>query len=500
MKLMKRISAIVLSLCLCIPCFSLVAHAADGKISFTDPETAVGEMVDVKCVLRSSGGSMGDIEVQLAFDSEYLSFQSGDGVEAADGSLTYKGDGGSSEVSFTMTFQALKEGETKITVNSSSVASGNGGTLTLTEGKSTVKIAEGDPSKIVQTETTSTGAGDKEVEVNGEKYTLTDAFADADIPAGYSKTTVSLDGEDRQMVTNEEGTVTLGYLKDAEGTGDFFLYNTEDATFSPYEEISISDTTSIIVLSDTSKVKLPKQYKEAKLTLNEKEFPVWQDSTKEDTYIIYAMNNNGETGYYQYDPNENTYQRVEINSTDEDAAKKNTGILGKIQNFIEKHLALIVLVGGLGAIIILVVLIVLGVKLHNRNAELDELYDEYGIDEEEDEPEEPVKEKKGGLFGKRKKDEDEFEEYEEDSFDEDDFEDDYEDEYEYDFEDDFGREDRFDTVELSSFEADEDVFAGYDRRDELTIDDLDDLLGEQPKKRGHIEADDAFKVDFIDLD
>ena len=302
------------------------------------------------------------------------------------------------------------------------------------------------------------------------------------------------------MVTNEEGTVTLGYLKDAEGTGDFFLYNTEDATFSPYEEISISDTTSIIVLSDTSKVKLPKQYKGAKLTLNEKEFPVWQDSTKEDTYVIYAMNNNGETGYYQYDPSENTYQRVEISSDDKDSAKKNTGILGKIQNFIEKHLALIVLVGGLGGIIILVVLIVLGVKLHNRNAELDELYEEYGIDEEEDEPEEPVKEKKGGLFGKRKKDEDEFEEYEEDSFGEDEFEDDYEDDYEDDFEDDFGSEDRFDTVELSSFEADEDVFAGYDRRDELTIDDLDDLLGEQPKKRGHIEADDAFKVDFIDLD
>lgn len=500
MKLMKKISAIVLSLCLCIPCFSLVVHAADGKISFTDPETAVGEMVEVKCVLRSSGSSMGDVEVQLAFDSEYLSFQSGDSVEAADGSLTYKGDGGSSEVSFTMTFQALKEGETKITVNSSSVASGNGGTLTLTEGKSTIKIAEGDPSKIVQTETTSTGAGDKEVEVNGEKYTLTDTFADADIPAGYSKTTVSLDGEDRQMVANESGAVTLGYLKDADGEGDFFLYNPENATFAPYEEVAISDTTSIIVLSDTSDVKLPKHYKEAKLTLNEKEFPVWQDSSKEDTYVIYAMNNNGETGYYQYDPNENTYQRVEINSTDEDAAKKSTGILGKIQSFIEKHLALIVLVGGLGAIIILVVLIVLGVKLHNRNAELDELYDEYGIDEEEDEPEEPVKEKKGGLFGRRKKDEDEFEEYEEDSFDEDDFEDDYEDEYEDDFEDDFGREDRFDTVELSSFEADEDVFAGYDRREELTIDDLDDLLGEQPKKRGHIEADDAFKVDFIDLD
>ena len=103
---------------------------------------------------------------------------------------------------------------------------------------------------------------------------------------------------------------------------------------------------------------------------------------------------------------------------------------------------MIVLVGGLGGIIILVVLIVLGVKLHNRNAELDELYDEYGIDEEEDEPEEPVKEKKGGLFGKRKKDEDEFEAYEESSFDEDDFEDDFEDDYEDEYEDDF--EDDFD--------------------------------------------------------
>ena len=36
-------------------------------------------------------------------------------------------------------------------------------------------------------------------------------------------------------------------------------------------------------------------------------------------------------------------------------------------------------------------------------------------------------------------------------------------------------------MELSSFEADDDVFSGYNRREELTIDDLDDLLGEQPK-------------------
>ena len=74
---------------------------------------------------------------------------------------------------------------------------------------------------------------------------------------------------------------------------------------------SISDSTSIVVLSDTSKVKLPSNYQEAKLTLNDKEFPVWQNSDSTDYYVLYAMNNKGETGYYQYDSQENTYQRMD---------------------------------------------------------------------------------------------------------------------------------------------------------------------------------------------
>ena len=134
----------------------------------------------------------------------------------------------------------------------------------------------------------SAAAVDLQVEVNGISYTLTDDFADADIPNGYARTQRSLDGADRQMVENESGKVCLGYMKDAEGNGDFFLYNEETASFSPYAEISISDTTSIIVLSDASQVSLPDTYQEAKLTLNDKEFPVWQDTVNEGLYVIYA--------------------------------------------------------------------------------------------------------------------------------------------------------------------------------------------------------------------
>lgn len=73
----------------------------------------MGDMVDVKCVLKSSSGSLGSSSVTLSYDASALKFNSGDGVTGGDGTLTYSGNGGSSEVSFTMTFQALQEGSTR---------------------------------------------------------------------------------------------------------------------------------------------------------------------------------------------------------------------------------------------------------------------------------------------------------------------------------------------------------------------------------------------------
>ncbi|MDY2814854.1 MAG: hypothetical protein SOU03_13020, partial [Dorea sp.] len=155
-----------------------------------------------------------------------------------------------------------------------------------------------------------------------------------------------------------------------------------------------------------------------------------------------------------------------------------------------------------------IILIIVGIKLHHRNLELDDLYDEYGIDaeeedeEDEDEFEEPVNARKSSAKkaadkGKKKdkdlekdgpavrkpvrevriEEEDDFEAFEPEPLDEEAFD---------NFEGYFGNSEYDDE--------------GYDGSDDF-IDDTTDLLSSHPeKKRGHTEFDDTFKMDIIDLD
>lgn len=184
----------------------------------------------------------------------------------------------------------------------------------------------------------------------------------------------------------------------------------------------------------------------------------------------------------------------------------------------DKHFKLFAIVLAVIFFILLITLIVIRVKLRNRDIELDDLYDEYGIDLEDEEPQpKKGKSKKEPAVKKpsrKVKDEDNFDLYDdEDDFDDfDEFEDDDYDEDDFD-EDDFEEEkeaplrtvkfDDFNTITdigLEGYEEDDFGLGGYDSSDDM-IDDLDELLSARPKnKRSHAEKDDAFKVDFIDLD
>lgn len=353
MKSFKKLAGLILAVCLMVPMFGSVAFAADGVLMFSDPSTQVGENVSVDLVVQSSDGqAVGDVNVTMSYDTASLEFVSGDGFTAdGSGNLTYTGSGSSAELRATMQFRALLAGSTSITVNSSTASVASGETLNLEQGSSAVTIeAAADGTTSVEPtgagETTGTAAGettDIVVTVNGTDYNFSEAFTTADIPAGFSETTLTFNGADRKFVANEAG-VYLGYLVDASGAGSFFLYNSENATFSPFVELTISETTSIIPLNDTEAVSLPENYQQVELTVQEQQYPAWADPADERYYVIYALNTRtGANELFQYDTEDQTYQHFEVPAQTEEETT-GAALPGALGEFISSHILMVLIV------------------------------------------------------------------------------------------------------------------------------------------------------------
>lgn len=207
------------------------------------------------------------------------------------------------------------------------------------------------------------------------------------------------------MITQEASGINAMYLTEKDSDdADFYLYNSDDGSFAPFEEVEIAKDRYIIPLMNDGKVNLPSRYQKTTLTLNGKEFDTWQDTKDAEYYIIYALNSDGEKTTYRYDTTDGTYQKYTPESTgsssSESKLSNGKGIWGKILNFVENFLDIVVIIAIALILLLVLVLIVTAVKLRHRDLELDDLYDEYGIDL--DEEEEALKAKKKKRNRKRK--------------------------------------------------------------------------------------------------
>ncbi len=473
MKAFKKLAGMILAVCLMVPMFSILAFAADGVLMFSDPSTKVGENVNIDLVVRSDGGTVGDVSVTMNYDTSALEFVSGDGFSAdGSGSLTYTGTGSSSELRSTMTFRALKQTDTTLTVNSSSAVLSSGETLNLEQGSSAISIAAADDGSTSVEASGTAAAGtstDITVSVNGTDYNFSEAFTTADIPEGYSETTMTFNGEERKFVANESG-ITLGYLVDASGAGTFFLFQQDDATFVPFAQVTISDTTSLIPLDNVEAVKLPDNYEQSTLTVQGYEFPIWSDpSVSNRFYVIYALNTRtNEAGLYQYDAEDETYQYFEAPASTEDT-DSGAALPGAFGQFISEHVMVVVTAMAVICLLLLILMIIFAVKLVHRNKELDDLYDEYDIPfDDEDDSNEKVSKKSSEKDLKSQKDEYAGNEFEDDEYEDDE----YDDEYEDDKYDDDEYDDEYEDEEYDDEEYDDEGEDGKDKDYDINFIDL----------------------------
>lgn len=568
MRKIKKLVVTFLVICLMCPGLSVITEAATAELRFADPSTTVGAEVEVKTKL-SSVSSLQSMEATLTYDKSELKFISGDNATAKDGTIKISWTGTGTTAEFNLKFQALKEGTSNIEVSSATGTATDGSTLEITQGSSAVTIGAGDPSLIKddtedQSEDSKTTVADGPVvKVNGKKYVVGNEFSEELIPDGFKKGEMTFEGSKYTVITQEASGINAMYLTEkSSGDSDFFLYNSDDGSFSPFEEVEIAKDRYIIPLMNDGKLKLSSRYQKTTLTLNGKEFDTWQDTKDAEYYIVYALNSDGEKTTYRYDTTDGTYQKYSPESQGTTSGNKNNGkgLWGKILNFVEEFLDIVVIIAIALFLLVLLMFIVTAIKLRHRDLELDDLYDEYGIDMDEEEAvlkekkKEEKKEEKAKKASKKVKKKPEKKYYDEDEFEG------------YDDEDDFDDEDPWiteniakamDTSNMKSkksskkkkpsqgvraldetgpairkpvkkinledtndFEAftplDEeafDNFEGYYSEDDdydlfgAGCDDDDlfdataDLLSNHPeKRRSHAEMDDTFKMDVIDLD
>ncbi len=404
MKMMKKVAISILAVCLMLPCFSLVSNAAnDGKIMFTDhksPAVETGSTVEVKGVVQKSKGNFGKIDITMTFDSSMLSFQSGDGItKLSDGKIQYIGDATNdvgARKEFFMKFKALKAGTAVIKIESATIKSVAGDVLDYQKGSSTILIT-GEP-----VESGSATATSMEEEINGVVYYVAEEVPENEIPEGYEEE-ILLDKYN--AVYNETKNLYLVYMINEDNVGQLFMFDEQNATFYPYEEIKISEEASIVLLGNISNAVLPEKYQKTEVsTLSGNTFPAWQSDDTPGFCLVYALNDQGQRMFYQMDIEENTYQRFFVQT--EQTGQETDGWFGKFNAFLQEHLDYFILGAGLGLLLFVVIIIVLSVKLYNRNAELDEIYEEYGINSEDEIEEDLVLELN----------EEEDEEYEDDDY------------------------------------------------------------------------------------
>jgi len=124
------------------------SFAADAKISFSDPSLEVWSEVDVTMKFTcTSGETLGNIVVMLAYDANMLEFTNGSEYASGGAGAIRVASGvvGSGELTTTLGFRALQAGSTQITITSWEGDDADGQLLNVThQGSSSITISGGE--------------------------------------------------------------------------------------------------------------------------------------------------------------------------------------------------------------------------------------------------------------------------------------------------------------------------------------------------------------------
>ena len=215
----------------------------------------------------------------------------------------------------------------------------------------------------------------KKFDINGTEWTMVNDIPEDVVPEGFEHSKTVIDGLEYNTLHGTFGDITLVYLQSESGNG-LFVYDA--AQNAAYEFVRINSESHFIVVLLPKVDDVPDGYNEVSLSIEGKgvatayqtKVEKSDDQTK-DFYLVYAMNDNGESGWYTYDSVDGTYMRTNLSTPTVAQEENDTTKSELVPGIANKYLvlaAILVLI----IIILLLLLIVSAVKNRRYKAVDDE--------------------------------------------------------------------------------------------------------------------------------
>ena len=227
----------------------------------------------------------------------------------------------------------------------------------------------------------------KKFNINGTEWTMVNDIPEDVVPEGFEHSKTVIEGLEYNTLHGTFGDITLVYLQSESGNG-LFVYDA--AQNAAYEYVRINSESHFIVVLLPKVDDVPEGYNEVSLSIEGKGVATAyqtkaekKDDKTKDFYLVYAMNDNGESGWYTYDSVDGTYMRTEL-STPTVAQEENDAVKSELVPGIANKYLVLAAILILVIIILALLLLVVVVKNKKRTAN-DEEDDE---DDEEDDTKE----------------------------------------------------------------------------------------------------------------
>ena len=217
----------------------------------------------------------------------------------------------------------------------------------------------------------------KKFDINGTEWTMVNDIPEDVVPEGFEHSKTVIDGLEYNTLHGTFGDITLVYLQSESGNG-LFVYDAAQNT--AYEFVRINSESHFIVVLLPKVDDVPEGYNEISLSIEGKGVATayqtkgekTDDQTK-DFYLIYAMNDNGESGWYTYDSVDGTYMRTELSTPTVAQEENDTTKSELVPGIANKYLVLAAI---LVLIIIILALLLLVVIVKNKKCTANEENDE----------------------------------------------------------------------------------------------------------------------------